>query len=85
MRVELQHISKSFRHNGRAMDVLRDITFTVESGEFVCLLGPTGCGKSTVVNLIAGLERPDTGEVLGRSPACHRLRRFRHPACRGRQ
>ena len=64
MRVELQHISKSFRHNGSVLPVLEDVTLTVGEGEFVCLLGPSGCGKSTIINLIAGLERPDRGQVL---------------------
>jgi NitT/TauT family transport system ATP-binding protein len=64
MRVEVQHVSKSFHHNGSAVEVLRDVSLTVEEGEFVCLLGPSGCGKSTIVNLIAGLEQPDEGRIL---------------------
>jgi len=64
MRVELQHVFKSFPHNGQTLDVLHDITFVVEEGEFVCLLGPSGCGKSTVIHLIAGLDQPTSGAVL---------------------
>ncbi len=64
MQVELQHVHKSFRQNGRAIEVLQDINLTVAEGEFVCVLGPTGCGKSTVINLVAGLDAPDTGRVL---------------------
>ena len=64
MGVQVQHVFKSFAHNGSAIDVLHDINLTVEDGEFVCLLGPSGCGKSTIVNLIAGLDRPDQGQVL---------------------
>jgi NitT/TauT family transport system ATP-binding protein len=64
MRVELQHVFKSFSHNGDSLEVLHDVSLTVEEGEFVCLLGPSGCGKSTIVHLIAGLERPDTGTIL---------------------
>ena len=64
MRVELQHVSKTFTSNGHAVEVLRDINLTVEEGEFVCLLGPSGCGKSTIIHLIAGLEPPTAGEVL---------------------
>jgi NitT/TauT family transport system ATP-binding protein len=44
--------------------VLQEITFTIEDGEFVCLVGPTGCGKSTLIHLIAGLESPTSGQVL---------------------
>ena len=64
MRIDLSHVSKSFRHRGTPVEVLRDINLTVGSGEFVCLLGPSGCGKSTIVHLIAGLEQPDGGQVL---------------------
>jgi len=64
MQVEIKHVSKSFRHNGAAIEVLHDISLTVAEGEFVCLLGPSGCGKSTIVNLVAGLERPSAGDIL---------------------
>jgi len=62
--VALQHVFKSFAHNGATLEVLHDINLTVAQGEFVCLLGPSGCGKSTIINLIAGLEKPSAGQVL---------------------
>src|SRR3989442_6990626 len=40
-----------------------DLSFTARAGEFLTLLGPSGCGKTTTLRLIAGLERPDRGEV----------------------
>ena len=64
MQVALQHVFKSFPHNGKPLEVLHDVSLTVSEGEFVCLLGPSGCGKSTIVHLIAGLERPDAGQIL---------------------
>ncbi len=64
MHVDLQHVSKSFKQHGRAIEVLQDINLTVGEGEFVCLLGPSGCGKSTILNLIAGLDAPDQGQIL---------------------
>jgi len=64
MRVEVQHVFKSFPHNGATLEVLHDINLTVGEGEFVCLLGPSGCGKSTLIHLIAGLERPTAGTIL---------------------
>src|SRR6266536_3374595 len=57
MRVE--GLRKSF---GRVQAV-DDVSFDVQPGEFLTLLGPSGCGKSTTLRLIAGLERPDSGEV----------------------
>src|SRR5207302_8126268 len=40
-----------------------NVSFDVRRGEFLTLLGPSGCGKSTTLRLIAGLERPDEGEI----------------------
>jgi len=45
-------------------EAVRDISFDVPAGQFVSLVGPTGCGKSSLLNLIAGLMMPSTGRVL---------------------
>jgi len=45
------------------LKVLDGVTFSVEKGEFVCLIGESGCGKTTILKIIAGLERPDEGRV----------------------
>jgi NitT/TauT family transport system ATP-binding protein len=49
--------------DGRMMTALRDFTMTVAKGEFACVVGPTGCGKSTTLNLVTSLLRPTTGTV----------------------
>jgi len=51
------------RHDFGQMHALRDVTLTVQRGEFVALLGPSGCGKSTALNCIAGLLQPTGGEI----------------------
>jgi len=62
--VEVHHISKSFANwRGQLKPVLSDIDLTVQSGEFVSVLGPTGCGKTTLLGVIAGLVRPTGGQV----------------------
>jgi NitT/TauT family transport system ATP-binding protein len=62
--IELINVNRRFvTPDGRSMTALRDFTMTVERGEFVAVVGPTGCGKSTTLNLITGLARPTTGEV----------------------
>lgn len=58
--VSLKNVSKSF---GKTLAVV-DVDLTVPDGAFVVLLGPTGAGKTTTLRLIAGLEKPDTGDIL---------------------
>ena len=57
--VELEHLRKNF---GAELAV-NDVNLAVKQGEFVTLLGPSGCGKTTTLRCIAGLERPDGGEI----------------------
>ena len=44
--------------------VFEDLWFTVEKGEFVCLIGHSGCGKTTILNILAGLDSADDGVIL---------------------
>ncbi len=46
------------------MTALEKLSFHIRPGEFYTLLGPSGCGKSTTLRCIAGLERPDGGEIV---------------------
>jgi multiple sugar transport system ATP-binding protein len=58
--VELKNVSKDYDDTHRAV---REVTLTVQPGEFFTLLGPSGCGKTTTLRMIAGLEAPTLGEV----------------------
>ncbi|HEY9281172.1 MAG TPA: ATP-binding cassette domain-containing protein [Eoetvoesiella sp.] len=58
--IEFQHVFKSY---GRGRNILADINFRVEAGEFVFVSGPSGAGKSTLLKLIGGLEPPSRGSV----------------------
>ncbi len=57
--LQIDHLSKSYH-----APVLNDLSFTVETGEIVCLLGASGCGKTTLLRLIAGLEMADSGRII---------------------
>ncbi|MDZ4087583.1 MAG: ABC transporter ATP-binding protein [Tabrizicola sp.] len=57
--VELKNLSKSYG----ATQALKDVTLTIPTGAFVLLLGPTGAGKTTTLRLIAGLDKPDAGDI----------------------
>jgi len=69
MHLSVNGVSKTFGEGRRAKLVLDDISFSIDSGEFVALVGSSGSGKSTVMRLIAGLERPSAGVIAldGRS------------------
>jgi iron(III) transport system ATP-binding protein len=57
--VEIDHLKKQFG----AETAVRDLSLSVRQGEFLTLLGPSGCGKTTTLRCVAGLERPDGGEI----------------------
>ena len=59
-KIILKNIEKSFNK----IKVLNNINFEVEEGKVVSLLGPSGCGKTTTLKIIAGLIKPDSGEIL---------------------
>ncbi|WP_199748470.1 ABC transporter ATP-binding protein [Candidimonas sp. SYP-B2681] len=59
----LDSVSKSF-HGAHSRLVLRDISLAIRGGEYVAIMGESGVGKSTLLNLISGLDRPDTGTII---------------------
>lgn len=61
-RVEIKNLS--FSYDGGQNLILENISMDVSAGEFVCLLGQSGCGKSTFLRLLAGLESPTAGSIL---------------------
>ncbi|MFF5515279.1 ATP-binding cassette domain-containing protein [Streptomyces coeruleorubidus] len=63
--IELRGASKTFRiPSGGLHTAVRDLDLAVGRGEFVAVVGPTGCGKSLTSTLVSGLEEPTEGEVL---------------------
>ncbi len=61
--LSVRNLCKSFS-GPRAKTVLRDISFDLAAGDYVAVMGESGIGKSTLLNLLAGLDRPDSGQVL---------------------
>lgn len=62
--IECTNICKRYESAGGEFDVLKDISLSVRKNEFVVLFGPGQCGKTTMLNIIAGLETPTTGTVV---------------------
>ncbi len=62
--LELKNVSKSYGTGKDRVEVLSNINLTIEEGEFLAIVGFTGSGKTTLINLINGLHFPDEGEVL---------------------
>ncbi len=64
MKIEIEKLTKSYKTSEQAGHcVLKDITFSIEEGDFVIILGESGCGKTTLLNLLAGLELPTYGNI----------------------
>ena len=63
--LELKNIKKSFQEGEDVLQsAVKDLNLTIHSGEFIVLTGSSGCGKTTTLRIIAGLEQPDSGQVF---------------------
>jgi len=62
-KLELTHITQSYREAGKRLIAVENVNLSVETGEFITIIGPSGCGKSTLLQLIAGLQQPDNGTI----------------------
>lgn len=62
--LSLRGITKSFGHGETKVQVLRGVNLDIREGEFLVILGESGCGKSTMLNIIGGMDQPTEGEVL---------------------
>ncbi|MPZ78167.1 MAG: ATP-binding cassette domain-containing protein, partial [Deltaproteobacteria bacterium] len=61
--ISIRKLRKTFQAQQGVVNALRDIDLEVSEGDFCVLLGPSGCGKTTTLRCVAGLERPDGGEI----------------------
>ena len=62
--IKARNIIKSYQNGESRFQVLKDISLDIEDNDFMVILGASGSGKSTFLNVISGLERPDSGKVF---------------------
>lgn len=62
--LEVKHLSKTYGKGDNQVQALKDVSFSVEKGEFIAIIGSSGSGKSTLLHLIGGVDQPTEGEVI---------------------
>jgi len=62
--IEIRGVNYEYAANERAVTALRDVSFGVAESEFICVVGRSGCGKTTLLNILAGFLAPTKGDVL---------------------
>ena len=64
--IDIKNVSKSFVTKDKDFTALKNVNLHVDDGELICLLGASGCGKTTLLRMIGGLEKADEGEIFDR-------------------
>ena len=62
--IELNNVVKNYAKGAEVVHVLQDVNLSLETGDFLALMGPSGSGKSTLLNLIGGIDQPTSGRVV---------------------
>lgn len=83
--VELRNVFKSFRVGDEELPILKGISTKIAPGEFVSIVGPSGNGKSTLLNMITGIDRPTRGEIFVNGQPIHALSENELAKWRGRE
>ena len=81
--IEVKEVIKNFKVGDGEVTILKGISFEVKPGEFVSIVGPSGNGKSTLLNMITGIDRPSDGEVIVTGREVHKMSENKLASWRG--
>jgi len=81
--VEVKEVVKRFPVGNAEVTILKGISLTIGKGEFVSIVGPSGHGKSTLLNMITGIDRPSSGEIVVAGCPIHKMSEDKLAAWRG--
>lgn len=62
--LRVEHLCKTYGTGDTRVDAIKDVSFSVDKGEFVAIIGPSGSGKSTLLHILGGVDRPTSGSVI---------------------
>ncbi len=82
--IKIQSVSKRFPAGDAEITILDGVSLIIQKGEFVSIVGPSGNGKSTLLNMITGIDRPSSGEIVVAGCPIHKMSEDRLAAWRGR-
>ncbi len=82
--VQVIDLVKSFPVGGGQITILKGLSFDVKAGEFVSVVGPSGNGKSTLLNMLTGIDRPTSGQVIVTGQLVHKMSENQLAAWRGK-
>ena len=71
--IQINNVIKNFKVGDTEVIILKGISFEVNQGEFVSIVGPSGNGKSTLLNMITGIDRPSQGEIFVTGREIHKM------------
>jgi putative ABC transport system ATP-binding protein len=81
--IEIKDVVKSFPVGDGEITILKGISLLVKKGEFLSIVGPSGNGKSTLLNMITGIDRPSSGEIIVTGQPVHKMSEDKLAAWRG--
>jgi len=81
--IEIKDVVKSFPMGDTEITILKGISLQVKKGEFLSIVGPSGNGKSTLLNMITGIDRPSSGEIIVTGKPVHKMSEDKLAAWRG--